>query len=369
MSRCLSAGDSRRTSVFCRTALGVVLLFALAGCDDDDPTGPGGNGGGSDPIDPEGLVELYLTARSLDDQALPVNTAGEVEIDVGEIFVLELAYADLRDTNEDLGVFSLAVDLLTDQSDRLEAVLSETQRLVFGSELESAIANDPTGNIVFGIEGSGTTYTTTGATFADDPIVEIEMAMQAFGYSRGVDYEVRQDPTASSGASGIGFRIRWSLPTYANVDAPDLTVQTEFEDPVSTQLQEFSPVGPDGVTLNQAGLRFNVDTSSRTFDGGEEFYTVQGSVGFDAALGFTGLEVIGQIVPGGIPDASNDGSFDEPFDVLSVPMRLRAPVDGLEIRVAPADRTDAILLYGSDEAVTPDDVWLDDDSRVVIVGS
>lgn len=364
----LSSEDhSSRRSTLRRSALALVLLVALAGCDDDDPTNPGGDGVG--PIDPEGLVELQLTARSLADESLPLNASGEVEVDVGEIFVLELAYADLREGSDATGIFSLAIDLVTDQGDRLEAVLSETQQLVFGSELGAAISNDPTGTIVFGIEGNVATYTTTGTAFADDPLAEIEMAMQTFGYSRGVDYEVRQYSAPGSGGSDSGFRIRWSLPTYANVDAPDLFAQAEFEDPVSTQLQEFSPVGPDGVTLDQAGLRFNVDTSSRTFDGGAEFYTVLGDVEFDTTRGFTDLEVIGRIIPGGIPEASVDAMLVEPFDVLSVPVRLRAPVDGLEIRVAPADRADAILLYGSDGPVIREDVWLDDDSRVVLVGS
>lgn len=350
-------------SPFRRAALGLVVLALLAGCGgDDDPARPGG----TTPIDPEGLVELFLGARGLDDRALPVNAQGQVEVAVGETFLLEVAYADLREGDADTGLFVLTVDLLADQADRLEPVVSETQQLIFGDELGPAISNDPTGTIEFSIEGSAVTSTTTGADFADDPLGEIETAMTSFGYARGVDYEVSQ---YSPLGGDIGFRFRWGLATHANVDAPDVMATPDFEDPVPVQLQEFSPFGPDGVTLNQAALAFNVDTSSRSFDDGASFYTAQPGLGFDAALGFTDVAVVGQIVVGGIPEATHDGVLVEPFDAFSIPVRLKAPVASLTIQVSSADVVDALLLYGDDDPVVEEDVWLDDDSRVVVVGS
>lgn len=360
-----SSIDPRRAGVRALTcaAFGLVLLFSLTACDDDDPTAPGGSGG--DPVAPEGLVEFFLEARALDGQPLPGNSAGEVEVTVGETFLLEVSYADLRDGGEDTGLFALAVDLLTDQADKLEPVLSETQNLIFGAELGPAIQADPTGTIMFGIEGSGATYSSPGADFASDPMGEIEMAMQTFGFTRGTDYELLR---TSPSNGDTGFRIRWSIDGYANVDAPDLLAQPRFDDPVNSQLQEFAPFGPDGVTINEAGLYFNVFTSSRDFNDGEEFYTAQPGLGFDAVDGFLGLSAVGPIVAGGIPDAADDGLFAEPFHALGVPVRLKEAVDRLEIRVMPANQVDGILMYGRDDAVGLEDVWVDGDAVVLVSG-
>ena len=85
------------------------------------------------------LVELLITARTTDDEAIPVDVNGRVNVAVGEVFDLEIAYDDLRTNSfgniSELGVFQLIADIAVSQPDILAPILNETQRLIIDSSV------------------------------------------------------------------------------------------------------------------------------------------------------------------------------------------------------------------------------------------
>ena len=370
------------TALFRRAPLLLLMIFGpgLLGCDEDSsPTGP--------PMEEEQptdeLLELMLTARDTDDQPLAPNGNGEIDVAVGEVFALEVSYSDLRSMGADIGAFHVLADLLVGEPGVLEPVLSETFDLTVGGEVLFAAVEEPASTITFGLEGSASSYDSPAADFVTDPRSEVVSALSVFGFVEGEDYTLtgpeyltRDDlpnlptPEYPAGTSAVDthLRIRWNPASYGGVDAPDLLLIPNFTDPVPVQTVEFSPVGPDGVSINADALRFNVDVASRTFNGGETFYDfgVQGS--FDPATGFTAVGGTGKVPFGdrGIRDLTDDGGFIEPFDAFRLMVRVTAPVDGLEIRVNPAQDPESILLYGRDQALEASDVWVDSESVVTV---
>ena len=69
------------------------------------------NENGPRAMDP--LVEFTLDARDLDDNLLPRDAAGNVSVDINEIFQLEVGYNDLRGTFNATGVFAQYLNLQT----------------------------------------------------------------------------------------------------------------------------------------------------------------------------------------------------------------------------------------------------------------
>lgn len=86
----------------------------------------------------EPIVELLLTAREygadpgavlpFDDDLIAADGNGEINVEIGDIFDLEIAYDDLRGFGARLGAFQLIVNLVADQNDVLEPVLFSTLR-------------------------------------------------------------------------------------------------------------------------------------------------------------------------------------------------------------------------------------------------
>jgi len=332
----------------------ILLLTSLAvlasGCSDDDPAGPGAV------IETvEETVELLLTARGSEDVPLGSDADGVTTVEVGEEFTLELSYIDHREETERLGAFQVYIDLLADQADVLRPVVGETLRLVVGEEI---LAADPSGSISFGLEGSLDSYSTTGAAFIADPEGELIAALSQFGYVLAEDYTLKR---WDNGGADIGLQITWNNARHGNEDMPDLSMVPDFPESVPTQIVEFSPFGPDGVTVNSAALRFNVDTRSRGFNGNQEFYANLVDAEYAPATGFTRVGGVGPAVVGGIPEASDDGSIPQPFDAFSLRVVVVAPVAGLTITATPSSRGDAVLMYGQEAAVALEYIRMDGD--------
>ncbi|MDA9778114.1 Ig-like domain-containing protein [Rubripirellula sp.] len=321
------------------------------------------------------LVELLLTARTTDDVLIAPDASGDVNLNVGEAFDLEIAYDDLR-VNQflqpavELGVFQLFTDIAVSQPDVLMPILNETQRLIIDAsirnvgiqELTFTIPEAPTG-----ITGGQLSYTSSLAAFGANSTGEIGNALLAFGYTTG-QFEVS---TLDFGVGGdLGYQIHWIGDEFGNVDLPNIAVdvvETNPADNVPTQTIEFAPFLADGITPNPDAVRFNLNTYSRTFNptvanpSGEQFYASQNRGTFDSSAGFDEVGGLG-LVPlegGGIPDLTDDGSFDQPFDAFSLRVYLKSAVTDFIVSVNPGEDTEAMLLYGRDEAVPQDFVLVE----------
>lgn len=338
-----------RRSALRHLLLGISLVaVGLVGCSDDDPIAPQGE---PEPTVDE-TVELILTARSLDDQPIAADGSGVVNVTVGQEFDIEVSYVDHRDAVDRLGAAGLFLGLLTSESDVLRPVLSETFGIVVGEEIRTG---GPAGILTFALEGSGSSYESSGPDFVADPRAELILALAEFGYSVGEDFELED---FGSPGGDIRYYIRWDIDGYGNVDMPDpLIVASGFTSSVPTQAMEFAPVGPDGVTPNSSAVRFNVDARSRSLAQNAPFY-VDGRMGeFDAIDGFTGVGGQGPDVDGGVPEAEGIAEVPRPFDAFSLRVQLVAPVTGFSVSAVPGE----IFMYGLEGAVAPGDIRTDGD--------
>jgi len=79
------------------------------------------------------MIELIITARDDQDAMINPDPNGDVNVNVGEKFFIEVSYADLRSSTifstEQKGVFQLLTDLTVSQPDILAPVLNEVQFL------------------------------------------------------------------------------------------------------------------------------------------------------------------------------------------------------------------------------------------------
>ena len=326
-----------------------------------------------------GLVELLLTARDLNDDPLPV-TNGVVEVDVNEEFLLEVAFNDLRTFGADIGVFQLITDLGVSTNGVLTPVLNEAQLLSFDGNLRTP---GTSGNFVFSLEDSPLTFTSDFTDFADAPAAEITNALLALGYEAD-QFDIDVD-TGTDLTDPIIVEIRYTdFDEFGNIDLPNIAVADNLTVSAPVTFTEIAPFNPDG-TVNSDAVPFNLLTNSRTFNNDSELFNAVNQGNFndtDPNLpeGFFGVGgLIGQIAPGGIPDLTG-GALEEPFDAYSLRVFLNQPINGFEVNVAtgsqvvdnPAnpgtiliqDNPEAVLVFGSDVPVPLGEVVLDEDSIV-----
>ena len=326
------------------------------------------------------LIELSVTARDDNDVALPVDANGVVTVDVGEPFWLEISYDDLRENQIfqppiRLGAFGLYADIGVANPGVLQPILNESQVLFIGS----AIVEEPfASGLQFGIEGSSDTYFSDFNSFFSSEAsrtTEFEtMLMELGGYSPDqytlTEFEVQDnDETPNEDESGFAYRITWVGNEFGNVDLPDLTIDVlENGGPdVPATFTAIDAFLADGVTPNTEAVRFNLNTLSRTYNAtvtnpqGENFYNTQKRGGFDST-GFVGVGGLGQVPleGGGIPDLTDDGFFETPFDVVSVRVFMNQPVNGLVVGVNPGEAREATLLYGRDTPIPQENILIDD---------
>ena len=321
------------------------------------------------------LVELLITARTTNDEEIPADANGRVNVSVGEIFDLEIAYDDLRTNSfgniSELGVFQLITDIAVSQPDVLAPILNETQRLIIDSSVTTGAI--PVERFDFSIpdappsiSGGQLTYSSSFNAFASNPKSEVENALVAFGYAPD-NFEVTSLPFDND---DIGFEIHWVGDQFGNVNLPNISVdviEVNAGDEIPTQSVEFAPFLADGETPNPDAVRFNLNTYSRTFNPsilnpfGEKFYQLQNRGTFDSVSGFDEVGGLGKVPTGGggIPDLTDDGSFLQPFDAFSLRVYLKSEVNDFVVSVNPGEDTEAMLLYGSDDPIPQDFVLVE----------
>ena len=102
-------------------------------------------------------LELHVNIFDLDGNEIQPDASGNIIVAEDEIFEIEIGYTDLRTNFANIGAFQLWVDLLADQPDILEPVVTETQEI----EFDIAGTNNLTsGTFTIGREGTTDTYTT-----------------------------------------------------------------------------------------------------------------------------------------------------------------------------------------------------------------
>jgi len=305
------------------------------------------------------LVELLLTARDVNDQPITPDGNGDINVDVGEVFFLEVSYDDLRTFGNRRGVFQLYTDISISQAGVLSPVLNETQRLVIDSSITSVSSDSVTFTIPEAppnISGGSLSYVSPINAFANDSSGEVSNALQAFGYSTS------QFSISELDLDGdLGFEIHWEGLEFGNLDLPDISVdvnETNASDNIPTQTIEIAPFLADNTTPNPDAVRFNINTESRTLNSpsdDEELYTLFPRGIFDQTDGF---EDVGGLVKSigqtRIQELSNDGSFREPFDAYSLPVFINSQVTDLVLGVNPGEDTEATLLFGRDDPVPQD---------------
>ena len=312
------------------------------------------------------LVELILTARDGEDQPLPLDSEGNVNVAVGQHFDLEVSYRDLRLFNR-LGVFQLLVDMETSQPGVISPVLNETQIFTVNKDL-GVLDFDA---IEFRSEDSLDTYQASRLSFLQDPIREIQNALFSFGFTEA---DTRITQLDNNYLNAFQYTVHWVGDEFGNIDLPDLSLHVlGAAEPITqlTQTDEFAPFLDDGITPNPEAVRFNLGRRSRTFNGNEEYFTFNNRGTFEAETGFQDVGGTGQIpVDGlGVPSTTDDGRFINPFDAFSMRVFVNQPVEGLVIDLTPSDDIEATLIYGSDVEIPPDMVLTRPESSQVTVNA
>ncbi len=337
------------------------------------------------------LLELRLDVREHFNTAVDPNDPGnppidpsllpagsrELTVSVGDIVDLEISYEDQRGglTSDDIGAFTIFADLLTTTpgvtfSDYVEPVLTETQDLIFSSDLAQAEG----GNLLVSLEGSSEPPISIPASSlqTESPVELISGALRTAGFTETAEdgvteldqFQVRQLPSSGDADAPFEFRIRFLGDALANTQIPNIVVDVSgvtstapgFD--LTFDLIEIPAVNPDG-SVNSNALPFNINTFSRTYFGprgvNSRFYNLSNGGDFTSD-GFDEVGGVGQVLTNGIDP------LPEPFDAFSLPVRFVQPIDNFVIQLDPPDTSAAaITLYpGNDgDILGPDQIEID----------
>ncbi len=324
------------------------------------------------------LVEMFLTARDKDDNAIP-TVNGEYNIPVDEKFFLEVAYSDLRTPVDASGAFQIRADVITSLPDYLVPVMTETQRLRIASETYDSPNLE---SVTFTQEGTGLSYVASAANWQGNANFQVLLAMTEFGYVLDTDYSL--DPSLQFAGGDRGYLIHWIGDAYDDFDVPNIsvTIQQNGGSAMEASVTEFAPIlaGPDGLlgttddVPNSDAVPFNLDLDVRTWS---QFYPANAkrtvydrlTTGeFDTQRdddpsrpGFVEAGGVGALNPNGMFDADLGWVGVTPNDAFSLPVRLVQPVQGLIVNMTPSFDTndEAVLIYGESEGLDPSQVVLD----------
>ena len=164
------------------------------------------------------LVEMFLTARDKDDNAIP-TVNGEYNIPVDEKFFLEVAYSDLRTPLDASGAFQIRADVIASLPDYIVPVMTETQRLRIALE---AYSSPNLESVTFTQEGTGLSHVASAASWQGGATFQVMLAMQEFGYVLDTDYSL--DPTLQFAGGDRGYLIHWIGDDYDDLDVPNISV-------------------------------------------------------------------------------------------------------------------------------------------------
>ncbi|TWT51164.1 Dockerin type I repeat protein [Rubripirellula amarantea] len=300
--------------------------------------------------DAPSLLALGLDARKDGVSVLDGGNSGMLQ--VGDIFELEVFYEDLRAESDRSGAFSLFVDITASQPDKFRPVVSETQQIFFSEEIRSASG----GSIEVALQGESGTVQVSLADIQISPSDALSTALESLGFGPDRVEVTRID---MRGADAIGLQLRF---TDKMVDIPNVTIDTSGLTGASVvaDVVETAAFLSDGETVNPAAIEFNINSFSRTLNGGTEFYSpMQGATySLDEGSLFQSIGGVGGLSTGeGIRGFSSDGTLVQPFAAFSIELEVIADADDVEFEVGRAASPDhPIALYGLDNALGPNQV-------------
>ncbi|WP_165440685.1 dockerin type I domain-containing protein [Rubripirellula amarantea] len=314
------------------------------------------------------ILSFHLNARTADDvTALTDTSTRHTEVEVGQIFHLEISYQDLREPGlgetPEFGAYSIGVDVLASLPDAIVPVLTETQRILIGPSIKNAVE----GTIDVSLVGIARTTTIDLIDFANSPNLTIKDAVVALGYSpEHIDVSFR-----SNEEGFMLLEVRYNDVSFAGINLPDLAFDFDVTDAggdnvaVNLELESVPPVLNDG-SINGQALKYNYDTHSRTYRDNQSFYDAINRGVYNPQLGFDEVNGVGELLY--LPtEYGVDRS--QPFDVLSIPVYINREVSNLELSLNPAERFHSNLVFGSDAALTNDQLEFDPANSTMTVSA
>ncbi len=314
------------------------------------------------------ILSFHLNARTADDVTpLTDTTTRRAEVEVGQVFHLEISYQDLRPTGiggtTEFGAYSIGVDVLASLPDAIVPVLTETQRILIGPSVQQAVA----GSVEVSLVGVNRSTTIEFADFANRTNQSIKEAVVALGYD--ADQIKVSSRTNSEGI--MLFEVRYNDVSFAGIDLPDLDFDFSLTDIegdnvlVDVELESVPPVLTDG-SINGQALKYNYDTNSRTYRDNQRFYDALNRGIYNPLLGFDEVNGVGQLLY--LPtEYGVDRS--QPFDVLSIPVYINRAVSNLELSLNPAERFHSNLVFGSDTELTNNQLLFDSANSTITVSA
>ena len=293
------------------------------------------------------VIEFTLSARTEADDEIAADVSGDINVEVGETFFLEVAYRDLREEDAH-GAFVALVDVVFDDFSAVTPLLSESQRLDFDANYESATSGD----LTFSFEGSSQSEVVSLVDFKADPVFEISEVLKTLGYAEGdfkIEYLDLDEPVLYVNYIGASQR---------NHDVRDLLVTTNFDVPSVVTTTSTPPVNPDG-TINPVALANSLDSRSRAFSDNREAFWRNNRGSLDS-FGFD--EVGGLSWDGSTSDMNYN--FAQPFDMFRVPVVFNQPVESFEVKIEPAEDSEAVLMLGRSTAVETPEILLDQEATL-----
>jgi VCBS repeat-containing protein len=334
-----------------------------------------------------------LNARDLDDNLIVPDAAGNIAVDVNQIFQLEVGYNDLRGLGA-AGVFTQFLNLQTGQdlnangnvvasegddvdSGVLTPVLTEFQELAFDQALND---NSLSGTYTFSQENNPTTYTVERSTLVGNPEGEVGNALEAFGYDPSEFDVTLVLPTSST--APFRFQIQYTdfaNPNFLNVDLPNISVADNLTDSGGNAAEgdvtsfSVSPVNSDG-SINGDAIPFNIDFRNRFFNN-QDVYGFNPEGDFNEAAGYIAVGATLEGASLSVPEKiGRPLPTNEPMESYSVRVFLNTavlatdPVNvGIEIPDPVTEKNEYLLLFREQGRVDEGLVTLDEDSRVSLV--
>tara|TARA_R110002049_G_scaffold2750_10_gene22413 strand:+ start:44849 stop:48829 length:3981 start_codon:yes stop_codon:yes gene_type:complete len=304
-------------------------------------------------------VELVLNARTTDDVEITPDGSGDINVGVGEIFHLELGYQDLRGAFNQLGVAKYIADIGISADGVLIPALTETQQLGFTEE----ILGETQGTVTFSLAGSTDTVDVPVSDFLASlsaPATQTKNAVVQLG---GYDpdeisaefLDLRQnDPNAPADDDPDLFvQVRYLGEDNIDVDFPMLQVTvTGTAQTIFTSEEEFNPRNGDG-TINGAAVPFNIIADSRSVAASPDYFGSIPTGGYSETGGFDDL---GGVNFDGPPNESPyNADLSQPFDAISIPVRVIQEVQDLVVSLNPSNDEAADI---GDEGII---LWRDND--------
>lgn len=267
------------------------------------------------------VVELLLQARDLNDNAIAPDVNGEINVTVGDVFHLELSSLDLRTGPEQLGVAKFVTDITLSTQGVLVPALTSTQFLTF----PQALINEVVGTIDFDLSTGGVpTVTIDVADFTNDPTGTLVTAIGELGYT-AQQFDV-SDPILDNVTGDLTLIVRFLGTDLVNLNQPAIlgTVQGTSVS-ITPSTRTVDPLDINGE-INPAAVPFNLNLDSRNV--GADYFGGFAIGSFDTVNGFQNVGA------GGATSPPADASV--PFDSLSVPVLVNAPVQDLVVTLVPA---------------------------------